>query len=87
MHVLTWATPFSPIEIGRIEEIAKKKGVSMAQVSLAWNLAKEHVVAPVVGVTSLQHLEDILGKYRVSFPFASQYPYGWELKAKLNRVA
>ena len=79
--MLTLATPFLHLLIGRIEEIAKKKGVSMAQVSLAWNLAKEHVVAPVVGATSLQHLEDILGEYRVSFSFASQYSYGWELKA------
>ena len=59
----------------------------MAQVSLAWNLAKEHVVAPVVGATSLQHLEDIIGKHCPFFPFASQYSYRWTLKAQLNRVA
>ena len=79
--MLTLATPFSPIKIRRIEEIAKKKGVSMAQVSLAWNLAKEHVVAPVVGATSLQHLEDIIRKLCPFFPFASHYWYGWTLKA------
>ena len=79
--MLKLAIPFLNLQNGRIEEIAKKKGVSMAQVSLAWNLAKEHVVAPVVGATSLQHLEDIIGKHCPFFPFASQYSYRWTLKA------
>ena len=47
----------------RIEELAKKKGVSMAQISLAWCMAKEGVTAPIIGTTSLQNLEDLLGEY------------------------
>ena len=61
--MLTLATPFLHLLIGRIEEIAKKKGVSMAQISLAWTLVKEPVAAPIIGTTSLQNLEDILGEY------------------------
>ncbi|TBU29699.1 Aldo/keto reductase [Dichomitus squalens] len=57
--------PFLPSLTSRIEEIAKKKGVSMAQISLAWCLAKEPVTAPIIGTTSLQNLEDILGSLDV----------------------
>ena len=46
----------------RIEELAKKKSVSMAQISLAWCMAKEGVTAPIIGTTSLQNLEDLLGE-------------------------
>ncbi|KAI0669361.1 aryl-alcohol dehydrogenase [Trametes maxima] len=46
--------------ISRVEEIAKKRGISMAQVAIAWVLAKPGVTAPIVGTTSLANLEDIL---------------------------
>ena len=46
----------------RIDELAKRKGVSMAQISLAWILSKPGVTAPIIGTTSLANLEDILGK-------------------------
>ncbi|KAI0321779.1 Aldo/keto reductase [Amylostereum chailletii] len=46
--------------IDRIEELAKKKGVSMAQLSLAWVLAKDSVTAPIVGTTSLEKLLDLI---------------------------
>lgn len=39
--------------INRVEEIAKKRGWSMAQVSLAWINTK--VVSPIVGVNSVSH--------------------------------
>ncbi|KAI0328025.1 oxidoreductase [Cubamyces sp. BRFM 1775] len=47
--------------INRVEELAKQKGVSMAQISLAWIMAKPGVTAPIIGTTSLSNLEDILG--------------------------
>ncbi|KAI9066915.1 Aldo/keto reductase [Trametes sanguinea] len=47
--------------VNRVEEIANKKGVSMAQVSLAWIMSKPGVTAPIIGTTSLKNLEDILG--------------------------
>ncbi|KAI0328028.1 Aldo/keto reductase [Cubamyces sp. BRFM 1775] len=55
----------SPVIIGRVEEIAKRKGVSMAQVSLAWLLAKEGVTAPIIGPSSVEKLEDLLGSLNV----------------------
>jgi aryl-alcohol dehydrogenase-like predicted oxidoreductase len=42
----------------RLEELAVEKGVTMAQVSLAWLLQQETVDAPIVGTTSIEHLED-----------------------------
>ncbi|EMD34213.1 hypothetical protein CERSUDRAFT_140571 [Gelatoporia subvermispora B] len=46
--------------INRVEEIAKKRGISMAQVAIAWSLAKPGVTAPIVGTTSLANLQDII---------------------------
>jgi aryl-alcohol dehydrogenase-like predicted oxidoreductase len=42
----------------RIEELAEEKSVKMAQISLAWLLHQETVDAPIVGTTSVKHLED-----------------------------
>jgi len=50
------------LNFNRIEEIAKKRGISMAQVALAWSLSKDFISAPIVGTTSLQNLEDLIGK-------------------------
>ncbi|HLV49427.1 MAG TPA: aldo/keto reductase, partial [Erysipelothrix sp.] len=38
--------------------LAKKKHVSMANISLAWLLHQEAVSAPIVGVTKISQLED-----------------------------
>ncbi|KAF9441916.1 aryl-alcohol dehydrogenase [Macrolepiota fuliginosa MF-IS2] len=46
--------------VKRVEEVAKKRGISMAQVSVAWTLSKDEVSAPIVGTTSLKNLEDII---------------------------
>jgi len=42
----------------RIQELADEKGVSMAQIGLAWLLHQDAVDAPIVGITSIDHLED-----------------------------
>jgi aryl-alcohol dehydrogenase-like predicted oxidoreductase len=42
----------------RVEELAAEKGVTMAQIALSWTLHKEWVDAPIVGTTSVEHLED-----------------------------
>ncbi|TBU29680.1 Aldo/keto reductase [Dichomitus squalens] len=64
-HQALYNIPFLHRLTSRIEEIAKKKGVSMAQISIAWCLAKEPVTAPIIGTTSLENLEDILGSLDV----------------------
>jgi len=42
----------------RVAELAADRDVSMAQISLAWLLHQEAVDAPVVGTTSVEHLEE-----------------------------
>ena len=42
-------------------EIADKHHCKPAQISLAWLLSKPGVVAPVVGVSKLSQLEDLIG--------------------------
>ncbi|QRV76351.1 aldo/keto reductase family protein [Ceratobasidium sp. AG-Ba] len=51
--------------VNRVEEVAKSRNISMAQVSIAWILSKEYVTAPIVGTTSLKNLEDIIGSIDV----------------------
>lgn len=46
--------------VDRVVEIAKGRDIAPAQVALAWLLAKPGVVAPIVGATSLEHLEDAI---------------------------
>ena len=45
-----------------VEEIAKKKDVTMAQIAVAWSLATPGVTAPIVGTTKLENLKEIIGK-------------------------
>jgi len=51
--------------IDRVQEVALKKGISMAQVAVAWCLSKEGITAPIVGTTSLDNLRDIIGGIHV----------------------
>jgi len=50
----------------RVEELAKKRGISMAQLALAWSLANEFITAPIVGTTNLDSLKELIGMYIVS---------------------
>ncbi len=43
-----------------VGRVAASRGVSRAQVSLAWMLAKPHITAPIVGATKMEHLEDAI---------------------------
>ncbi|OCF55067.1 aryl-alcohol dehydrogenase [Kwoniella mangroviensis CBS 10435] len=45
----------------RVEEVAKKKRISMAQVALAWSLSNDFITAPIVGSTSLDNLKELIG--------------------------
>ncbi|KAH7338034.1 Aldo keto reductase [Rhizoctonia solani] len=46
--------------ISRVEQIAKSRGISMAQVGLAWNLSKDSTSAPIIGITNLKNFEDTI---------------------------
>lgn len=49
-----------------VRELAAEKGVSPAQISLAWLLHKEVVDAPIIGPRSLEHLEENAASVSVS---------------------
>jgi aryl-alcohol dehydrogenase-like predicted oxidoreductase len=72
-----------------VEEIAKVKGVSQGQVSLAWLEARPAVTSVILGVRNTDQLADNLGATsvelkpdelkrlnEVSAPVVSDYPYG-----------
>jgi aryl-alcohol dehydrogenase-like predicted oxidoreductase len=52
--------------VDAVEHVARERGVSMAQVGLAWLLSKREVTAPIVGATKLRHLEDAIGALDVT---------------------
>jgi len=48
-------TDFDIVE--RVVDLAKEKGVTPAQIALAWILNKPGVVSPIIGATKMRHLE------------------------------
>ncbi|MDE3203857.1 MAG: aldo/keto reductase [Acidobacteriota bacterium] len=44
--------------VERVAEVAAARGVSRAQVALAWMLSKSFVTAPIIGATKPHHLND-----------------------------
>jgi aryl-alcohol dehydrogenase-like predicted oxidoreductase len=50
----------------RVQELSEEKGVTMAQLALAWHLHKEPVTAPIVGVSSIDHLEEAVEAVDIS---------------------
>jgi aryl-alcohol dehydrogenase-like predicted oxidoreductase len=79
----TWAV------IGAVEDIAKARGVGMAQVALAWVAAQPAVASVILGARTRQQLADNLGAATlvltadeiaaldaVSKPEMAEYPYG-----------
>ncbi|KAL2835743.1 NADP-dependent oxidoreductase domain-containing protein [Aspergillus pseudoustus] len=55
--ILIGATTEGDIKIiDRVEELAKKKGCSMAQIAIAWSLAKG--VNPIVGLASVKRVDE-----------------------------
>ena len=79
----TWAV------IGAVEDIAKARGVGMAQVALAWVAAQPAVTSVILGTRTQAQLADNLGAAKlvltgdeiatldaVSRPEMAEYPYG-----------
>jgi aryl-alcohol dehydrogenase-like predicted oxidoreductase len=52
-------TPYAPEDfdvVDRVNQVSAERGVSAAQVALAWLLHKPGVTAPIVGATKVEHL-------------------------------
>jgi aryl-alcohol dehydrogenase-like predicted oxidoreductase len=46
--------------VNRVSNVAKRRGVSNAQVALAWVLEQPGVTAPIVGASKMRHLDDAI---------------------------
>ena len=44
--------------VDRITDVAKRHGVSNAQIALAWILRQPGITAPIIGASKLQHLDE-----------------------------
>jgi 1-deoxyxylulose-5-phosphate synthase len=51
--------------VDRVTEVAGARGVSNAQVALAWMLEKPFITAPIVGASKMQHLDDAIAALEV----------------------
>src|SRR5436305_11306799 len=51
--------------VERVAAVAAARGISRAQVALAWLLAKPVITAPIVGATKLHHLDEALASVNV----------------------
>jgi len=51
--------------VGRVVDLAKRRGVKPTQIALGWLLAKPGVTAPIVGASKLSHLDDHVGGLNV----------------------
>ena len=83
----TFDSPADAPIVDAVEAVAGERGVTMAQVALAWVLSKPAVAAPVVGATKPHHLTDAVAALqlhltqdeieRLEAPYAPQAPYWW----------
>jgi aryl-alcohol dehydrogenase (NADP+) len=51
--------------VDAVASVAERRGVSRAQVALAWLMRQPTVVAPIVGVTRAEHLDDAIAALEV----------------------
>jgi aryl-alcohol dehydrogenase-like predicted oxidoreductase len=49
------------IIIDRLEELANKYNATCAQIALAWEYTKNVVAAPIVGISKIEQLYDLIG--------------------------
>ena len=56
--------------VGRVTEIACKRGISNAQLALAWVLHQPGVTAPIVGASKMAHLEEAIAALDVKLDAA-----------------
>eukprot|EP01118_Nematostelium_gracile_P006332 TRINITY_DN2035_c0_g1_i1.p1 TRINITY_DN2035_c0_g1~~TRINITY_DN2035_c0_g1_i1.p1 ORF type:complete len:350 (+),score=93.02 TRINITY_DN2035_c0_g1_i1:48-1097(+) len=51
--------------IDRVVQLSGKKGISPAQLSLAWMLAKDDITSPIIGATKMAHLEEAVSAVNI----------------------
>jgi aryl-alcohol dehydrogenase (NADP+) len=56
--------------VERVVDLAKRRGLSPAQVALAWLLHQDGVTAPIIGATRLEHVDEAVAASGVSLEAA-----------------
>jgi len=51
--------------LDRVKSLASKKGVTPAQIALAWLLHKPGVVSPIIGATKISHIEEAVQALKI----------------------
>lgn len=76
--------------IENLEKLAKEKGITMAQMALAWLLSKSAVTSPIVGSTSIRHIEEAVSALEINLSeeeiSALEAPYKPHAVADVNGV-
>lgn len=52
--------------VDKLQRLAEAKGIPMAQLALAWLLSRPGVTAPIVGTTSVKHVEDAVAALAIT---------------------
>ena len=58
--------------VDRVGQVAAKRGVSHAQVALAWLLHQPGVTAPIIGASKPHHLDDALAALQLNLDDAER---------------
>lgn len=71
--------PFFPLGVGNLEKarpaltkLARKRGASVAQLALAWLLARSPVILPIPGTSSVGHLEENWVSHRIALEMSDR---------------
>ena len=59
--------------VDRVMDLARRRGVSPAQIALAWILQKAGVTAPIIGASKLSHLEESLAALEIHLSLDEMY--------------
>jgi aryl-alcohol dehydrogenase-like predicted oxidoreductase len=55
-----------PTVLAAMDEISARTGASLAQIALAWVMARPAIAAPIASATSVEQLTDLMGALRVA---------------------
>jgi aryl-alcohol dehydrogenase-like predicted oxidoreductase len=56
--VKSFDSPLDEPVVNAVQQVAEARGVSMAQVALAWVLSNPVIAAPIIGATKPHHLTE-----------------------------
>jgi aryl-alcohol dehydrogenase-like predicted oxidoreductase len=80
--------------VGAVERLAAARGVSMAQIGMAWLLAKKGITAPIIGASKMGHLEDAVAALSLKLtgeevaaleaPYVPRSVAGFEIRRAAN---